>query len=72
MRSNKIIPVDYKTGDNYFRHMSQQIRNKRESAFNTISDRLVLNSSSDLAFGMDAANMLKDKELKSKQQECRT
>ena len=47
--------------------MSQQIRNKGESA--STSDTLVLNSSSDLAFGKDAANMLKDKELKSKQQE---
>ena len=50
-------------------HMSQQLRSKGGSAFNAISDRLVLKSSSDLAFGKDAANMLKDKELKSKQQE---
>ena len=56
-------------GENYFGHMSQQLRSKGGSAFNAISDRLVLKSSSDLAFGKDAANMLKDKELKSKQQE---
>ena len=48
--------------------MSQQLRS-RGSAFNAISDRLVLKSSSDLAFGKDAANMLRDKELKSKRQE---
>ena len=50
-------------------HMYQQLRSKGGSVFNAISDRLVLKSSSDLAFGKDAANMLKDKELKSKQQE---
>ena len=54
---------------NYFGNMSQQLRNKGASASNSISDRLVLKSSSDLAFEMDVANMLKDKELKSKQQE---
>ena len=65
----RAIPVDNKAGENYFGHMSQQLRSKGGSAFNAISDRLVLKSSSDLAFGKDAANMLKDKELKSKQQE---
>ena len=63
------IPVDNKAGENYFGHMSQQLRSKGGSAFTAISDRLVLKSSSDLAFGRDAANMLKDKELKSKRQE---
>ena len=61
--------MDNKAGENYFGHMSQQLRSKGGSAFNAISDRLVLKSSSDLAFGKDAANMLKDKELKSKRQE---
>ena len=63
------IHVDNKAGENYFGHMSQQLRSKGGSAFTAISDRLVLKSSSDLAFGRDAANMLKDKELKSKRQE---
>ena len=61
--------MDNKAGENYFGDMSQQLRNKGESASNSLSDRLVLKSSSDLAFEMDVANMLKDKELKSKQQE---
>ena len=61
--------MDNKAGENYFGHMSQQLRSKGGSAFTAISDRLVLKSSSDLAFGKDAANMLKDKELKSKRQE---
>ena len=61
--------MDNKAGENYFGHMSQQLRSKGGSAFNAISDRLVLKSSSDLAFGKDAANMLRDKELKSKRQE---
>ena len=51
--------------------MSQQLRNKGGSAFTAISDRLVLKSSADLASGKDAANMLKDKELKSKRQEIK-
>ena len=63
------IPVDNKAGENYFGHMSQQLKSKGGSAFNAISDRLVLKSSADLAFGRHAANMLKDKELKSKQRE---
>ena len=60
------ISVNNKAGENYFRHLSQQLRSKGGSAFTAISDRLVLKSSSDLAFGKDSANMLKDKELKSK------
>ena len=39
------IPVDNKAGENYFGHMSQQLRSKGGSAFNAISDRLVLKSS---------------------------
>ena len=62
------IPVDNKAGENYFGHLSQQLRSKSGSAFTAISDRLVLKSSSDLAFGKHSANMLKDKELKSKRQ----
>ena len=61
--------MDNKVGENYFGHMSQQLKSKGGSAFNAINDRLVLKSRSDLAFGRHAANMLKDKELKSKQQE---
>ena len=61
--------MDNKAGENYFGHMSQQLRSKGGSAFNAISDRLVLKSSSDLAFGKDVANMLKEKKLKSKKQE---
>ena len=49
--------------------MSQQHKSKGGSAFNAINDRLVLKSRAVLAFGRHAANMLKDKELKSKQQE---
>merc|ERR1719204_1836 len=63
----KILLVDVTVTNEVY--MSQQIRSKGGSAFNAISDRLVLKSSSDLAFGKDAANMLKAKELKSKQQE---
>ena len=65
------IPVDNKAGKNYIGHLSQQLRNKGGSALTAISDRLVLKSSADLAFGKDAANMLKDKELKSKRQEIK-
>ena len=60
--------MDNKAGENYFGHMSQQLRSKGGSAFNAISDRQVLKFSSDLAFGKDAAYMLRDKELKSKRQ----
>ena len=63
------IPVHNKAGENYFGHMSEPLRSKSGSSFKAISDRLVLKSSSNPAFGKDAANMLKDKELKSKQQE---
>ena len=56
------IPVHKKTGEDYFGHMSEQLRSKGGSVFKAISDRLVLKSSSDPAFGKDAANMLKDKE----------
>ena len=65
----KTIPVDNKVGENYFGHLSQQLRSKGGSAFQAISDRLVLKTSSDLAFGNEGANMLKDKELKAKQKE---
>ena len=61
--------VNNKNGENYFGHLFQQLRSKGGSAFTAISDRLVLKSSSDLAFGKDSANMLKDKELKSKRQQ---
>ena len=54
--------MDNKVGENYFGHMSQQLKSKGGSAFNAISDRLVLKSSADLAFGRHAANMLKDKQ----------
>ena len=53
----------------YFGHLSQQLRSKGGSTFQVISDRLVLKTSSDLAFGNEGANMLKDKELKAKQKE---
>ena len=65
----KTIPVDYKVGENYFGHLSQQLRSKGGSAFQAISDRLVLKTSSDLAFGNEGANMLKNKELKVRQKE---
>ena len=57
------IPVDNKAGENYFGHMFQQLRSKGGSAFIAINDRIVLKSSSDLAFGKDSENILKDKEL---------
>ena len=66
---NMIIHVDNKVGENYFGHFSQQLRSKGGSAFQGISNRLVLKTSSDLAFGNEGANMLKDKELKAKQKE---
>ena len=65
----KTIPVDNKVGENYFGHFSQQLRSKGGSAFQAISDRLVLKKSLDLAFGNEGVNMLKDKELKAKQKE---
>ena len=61
--------MDNKVGENYFGHLSEQLRSKGGSAFQAISDRLVLKTSSDLAFGNEGANMLKDKELKAKQKE---
>ena len=63
------IPADNKVGENYFGHLSQQLKGKRGSAFQAISDRLVLKTSSDLAFGNKGADMLKDKELKVQQKE---
>ena len=62
----KTIPMDNKVGENYF---GQQLKSKRGSAFQAISDRHKLKTSSDLAFGNEGANMLKDKELKAKQKE---
>ena len=61
--------MDNKVGENYFGHFSQQLRSKGGSAFQAISDRLVLKKSLDLAFGNEGVNMLKDKELKAKQKE---
>ena len=61
--------MDNKVGENYFGHFSQQLRSKGGSAFQAISDRLVLKTSLDLAFGNEGVNMLKDKELKAKQKE---
>ena len=65
----KTVPVDNKVGENYFGHLSQQLKSKGGSAFQVISDRLVLKTSSDLSFGNEGANMLKEKELKAKQKE---
>ena len=59
----KTIPVDNKVGENYFGHLFQQLKNKGGYAFQAISDRLVLKTSSYLALGNEGANMLKDKEL---------
>ena len=56
------IPIDNKVGENYFGHLSQQLRSKGGSAFQAISNRLVLKTSSDLAFGNEGANMLKAKQ----------
>ena len=61
--------MDNKVGENYFGHLSEQLRSKGGSAFQAISDRLVLKTSADLAFGNSGASMLKDKELKAKQKE---
>ena len=63
------IPMDNRIGENYFGHECQQLKSKGGSAFQAISDRLVLKTSSDLAFGNKVANMLKDKELTAKQKE---
>ena len=63
------IPVDNKVGENYFGQFTQQLRTKGGSAFKAITDRLVLKSSSDLAFGEGAEAILKDKELRSKKKE---
>ena len=63
------IPVDNKAGENYFGHFSQQLKAKGGAAFQAISDRLVLKLSADIAFAKGAECMLKDKELKAKQNE---
>ena len=59
------ILVDNKFGENYLGHFSEQLRRKGGSAYKAIGDRLVLKSSSDLAFGEGAENFLKDNEQKS-------
>ena len=46
-----------KVEGNYFGHLSQQLRSKGGSAFQAISDRLVLKTSSDLAFCNEGANV---------------
>ena len=43
--------MDKKVGENYFGYLSEQLRSKGGSAFQAISNRLVLKTSSDLAFG---------------------
>ena len=48
--------------------MSEQLRSEEDLAFKVNSDRLVLKTCSDHELGKDAANMLNDKEMKSKQQ----
>ena len=45
------IPVDNKVAEKYFGHFSEQLRRKGGSAYKYIGDRLVLKTSSDLAFG---------------------
>ena len=60
---------DNKVGEIYFGHSSQQLKSKGSSAFQAISDRLVLKTSSDLAFGNKGADLLKDKEQKVQQKE---
>ena len=59
------ILVDNKFGENHLGHFSEQLRRKGGSAYKAIGDRLVLKSSSDLAFGEGAENFLKDNEQKS-------
>ena len=61
--------MDNKAGKNYFGHFSQQLKAKGGSAFQAISDTLVLKSSADIAFGKGAESMLKDKVLKSRQKD---
>ena len=61
--------MDNKAGENYFGHFSQQLKAKGGSAFQAKSDRLVLKSSADIAFGKGAESMLKDKVLKSRQKD---
>ena len=45
------IPVDNKVAENYFEYFFDQLRRKGGSAYKSIGDRLVLKTSSDLAFG---------------------
>ena len=61
--------MDNKGEENYFGHFFEQLRSKVGSAFQAISNRLVLKTSSDLVFGNEGANMLKDKKLNAKQKE---
>ena len=58
-----------KVGENYFGYVSEQLRSKGGSAFQAISNRLVLKTSSDLVFGNEGANMLMNKKLNAKQKE---
>ena len=61
--------MDNKAGKNYYGHFSQQLKTKGGSAFQAISDTMVLKSSADIAFGKGAESMLKDKVLKSRQKD---
>ena len=61
--------MDNKAGENYFGHFSQLLKAKGGSAFQAMSDRLVLKSSTHIAFGKGAESMLKDKVLKSRQKD---
>ena len=64
----EVIPIDNKVGENYFGQMTNQLRAKGRTAFKAISERLVLKSNVDIAFADGAERMLRDKELKNKQQ----
>jgi hypothetical protein len=63
------IPIDNKVGENYFGESSNQLRRKGRPAFKAIGQRLVINSSADLAFRQGAEEMLKEKQLKMKKKQ---
>ena len=61
--------MDNEARENYFGHFSRQLKAKGGAAFQAIKERLVLKLRADIAFAKGAECMLKDKELKAKQNE---
>ena len=63
------IPIDNKVGEKYIGYFIEQLRRNESSAFQAISDQLVLKTSADIAFAEVSEDMLRYKELKEKRKE---